>query len=32
MGDKVEKEPDQAVLDANPVEAAALTYDTEVYC
>ena len=29
MGDKVEKEPDQVVLDADPVEAVALTYDSE---
>ena len=29
MGDKVKKEPDQVVLDADPVEAVALTYDSE---
>ena len=29
MGDKVEREPDQVVLDADPVEAVALTYDSE---
>ena len=29
MGDKVEKELDQVVLDADPVEAVALTYDSE---
>ena len=29
MGDRVEKALDQVVLDADPVEAVALTYDTE---
>ena len=29
MGDKVKKEPDQVVLDADPVEAVALTYDSK---
>ena len=29
MGEEVKKEPDLVVLDADPVEAVALTYDSE---
>ena len=29
MGDKVKKETNKVILDVNPVEAEALTYDSE---